>query len=126
MIEIDEVGPIVAESIINFWSNENNNAVVKKCLEYGVIFEKAKVKNNSIFRNQTFIFTGSLNGINRRTAKELIESFGGKVSSSVSKKTTFLVSGKSPGSKLKRAKELGIPVLSENDFLKLTKFNQND
>ena len=126
LIEIDEVGPIVAESIINFWSNENNNAVVKKCLEYGVIFEKAKVKNNSIFRNQTFIFTGSLNGINRRTAKELIESFGGKVSSSVSKKTTFLVSGKSPGSKLKKAKELGITVLSENDFLKFTKFNQDD
>ena len=94
-------------------------------MEYGVIFEKVNIKSNSIFRNQTFIFTGSLNGIDRRTAKELIESFGGKVSSSVSKKTTFLVSGKSPGSKLK-AKELGIPVLSENDFLKFTKVNQND
>ena len=99
---------------------------MKKCLEYGVVFEKTNIEKNSIFKNQTFVFTGSLNGINRRTAKELIESFGGKVSSSVSKKTTFLVSGKSPGSKLKKAKKLGITVLSENDFLKFTKFNQND
>ena len=54
------------------------------------------------------------------------QSFGGKVSSSISKKTTFLVLGESPGSKLKKAKELGIAILSENDFLKFTKFNQND
>ncbi len=116
---IDEVGPIAAESIINFFSNSDNREVIRRCLDGGVILGEMEDKTSERFSGKTFVFTGSLEQFTRTEAKEMVENLGAKASGSVSKKTDFVVSGPGAGSKLKKAQELGIPVLSEDEFLKM-------
>ena len=116
---INEVGPIVAEAIIRFWSDQSNVLIVSKCMENGVEFIKDSYPVNDIFDNLSFVFTGSLEKLKRNDAKNIVELNGGRVSSSVSKNTSFLVAGSSAGSKLKKAQELGVKVITEFDFLKM-------
>ena len=116
---INEVGPIVAEAIIRFWSDQSNVLIVSKCMENGVEFIKDSSPLNDIFNNLSFVFTGSLEKLKRNDAKNIVELNGGRVSSSVSKNTSFLVAGSSAGSKLKKAQELGVKVITEFDFLKM-------
>ena len=116
---IDEVGPIVAETIIRFWSDCTNVDVVESCLSLGIQFESVEGPKSQILEGKTIVFTGALTQFSRNEAKDMAEAHGGRASGSVSKKTDFLVAGPGAGSKLKKAEDLGITVLSEEDFLEL-------
>jgi len=113
---IDEIGPIVAETIIQFWSDDSNKKMVQNCLDYGVRFADVEVNLHQPFAGQTFVFTGSLQQLTRKKAKDILENLGGKASGSVSKKTDFVIAGSGAGSKLKKAADLGISILTEEEF----------
>ena len=118
---IDEVGPIVAETIIKFWEDRSNINLVKSCLSLGVKLDlSTKLKSQKLI-NKIIVFTGSLTQFSRDEAKAITESHGGRASGSVSSKTDFVIAGGSAGAKLKKANELGIPVLTEEEFLNLIK-----
>ena len=118
---IDEVGPIVAETITKFLSNCTNTDVIESCLSLGIRLKKVEEPKSQALQGKTFVFTGALTQFSRNKAKEMTEAHGGKVSGSVSKNTDFVVVGPGAGSKLKKATELDIPVLSEAEFLDMLK-----
>jgi DNA ligase (NAD+) len=118
---IVEVGPIVAETIVKFWADENNVNIVNNCFNLGIVLEPVNNETEQIFAGKTFVFTGSLESITRKEGKEIIESRGGRAAGSVSAKTDYVVAGKNAGSKLMKAEELGISVLIESEFLDLVK-----
>ena len=118
---IDEVGPIVAETITTFLSNCTNTDVIESCLSLGIRLKKVEEPKSLLLQGKTFVFTGALTQFSRNEAKEMTEAHGGKVSGSVSKNTDFVVAGPGAGSKLKKATELDIPVLSEAEFLDMLK-----
>ena len=118
---IDEVGPIVAETITTFLSNCTNTDVIESCLSLGIRLKKVEEPKSLLVQGKTFVFTGALTQFSRNEAKEMTEAHGGKVSGSVSKNTDFVVVGPGAGSKLKKATELDIPVLSEAEFLDMLK-----
>ena len=114
---INEIGPIVSKSIKQFWNDENNTTIVNNCFDKGVYFEnKIKTFNHKV-TGKIFVFTGSLKEMSRQEASSIIKTLGGFVSSSISKKTNFLIAGNKNGSKISKAKNLNIPILTENDFL---------
>ena len=112
LILIDEVGDIVAESIINYFKNEEDLNIINRCFALGVNFSIPEQKSNKL-NEQIFVITGTLPTLTRNDAKTLIEKNGGIVSSSVSKKTNFLLCGDSPGSKYKKAEKLNIKIIDE-------------
>jgi DNA ligase, NAD-dependent len=118
--EVPEVGPKVANSIVQFFSEPANRQLIKKLEKAGVrpTAEKREVKSNK-FAGKSFVFTGGLANRSREDAGELVKQHGGKVASSVSKKTDYVVVGTDPGSKHDKAKELSVPILSEAEFEKL-------
>jgi len=118
---IDEVGPIVAETITTFLSNCTNTDVIESCLSLGIRLKKVEEPKSLLLQGKTFVFTGALTQFSRNEAKEMTEAHGGKVSGSVSKNTDFVVAGPGAGSKLKKATELNIPVLSEAEFFDMLK-----
>lgn len=113
---IDEIGPIVAETVIQFWSDDSNKKMVQNCLDYGVRFADVEVNLHQPFAGQTFVFTGSLQQLTRKEAKDILENLGGKASGSVSEKTDFVIAGSGAGSKLKKAGDFGISILTEEEF----------
>ena len=115
---ISDIGDIIAQSIVDYFSEEKNKEVINKLREYGVNFEYfgMKVIQSEYFSGNTFVLTGSLELYTRDEASNIIESLGGKTSSSVSKKTKAVIVGKDPGSKYDKAKELGIDILTEEEF----------
>tara|TARA_B100000686_G_scaffold111511_1_gene118876 strand:+ start:6477 stop:8468 length:1992 start_codon:yes stop_codon:yes gene_type:complete len=116
---IDEIGPIVAKSITQFWESNANKTMVYNCLKNGLKFKKNRVNINNRFSNKIFVFTGTLEKMSRQRARILVEKFGGKITNSVSKNTTYVVAGPGAGSKLNKAKQIGIEVISEREFLTL-------
>jgi DNA ligase (NAD+) len=118
--EVPEVGPKVAASIVEFFSEPANRQLIKKLYKAGVrpTAEKREVKSQK-FAGKSFVFTGGLANRSREDAGELVKQHGGKVSGSVSKKTDYVVVGSEPGSKYEKAKELGVPILTESEFEKL-------
>jgi DNA ligase (NAD+) len=120
LVEVPEVGPKVAASIAEFFSEPANRQLIKKLYRAGVrpTAEKREVKSRK-FAGKSFVFTGSLANRSREGAGELVKQHGGKVSGSVSKKTDYVVVGSDPGSKYDKAKELGVPILTESEFEKL-------
>lgn len=122
LMEIPTVGPEVAKSIVNFFREERNRKVIEKMLNAGVRIEYKSKKVGALpLRGKTFVFTGALESLAREEAKRIVEELGGRVSSSVTKKTDYVVGGEDPGSKLDVAKSLGITIINEGEFKKLTK-----
>jgi DNA ligase (NAD+) len=118
--QIYEIGPKVAQSVVDWFASEGNRRLVRRLKQAGVRTEEAPAAGRSdALAGQQFVITGSLESMSRDEAKAAIESRGGRVTSSVSKKTTYVVAGRDPGSKLDKAKELGVKDLGEEDFRRL-------
>ncbi len=117
LIEIEEIGPKIGEAVEQFFKTDETEPVLEKLRNAGVNFTEPKMKAASdVLEGKTFVFSGALNDYTRDQAKTLIEERGGKVSSSVSKKTDYLVAGDDPGSKLDKAEKLGVEVIDEAEF----------
>ncbi len=116
---LDGFGEVVAQNIVRFFLEERNRVQIERLAKAGVNMESTKVKAGDTFEGKTFVLTGTLPTLKRNEAKELIESLGGKVSSSVSKKTDYVVAGEEAGSKLTKANELGITILTEEQLLQM-------
>lgn len=121
LVEMEGFGEIVAQGIVRFFAQESNQQEIERLRKVGINMESKKEKAGDIFAGKTFVLTGTLPTLKRNDAKELIESLGGKVSSSVSKKTSYVVVGEEAGSKLDKANELGIAVLSEAELLEMAR-----
>ncbi|MGN1299223.1 MAG: NAD-dependent DNA ligase LigA [Candidatus Scatovivens sp.] len=119
---IDDFGEIMARSVYEFFKQEQTLDLIDKLKQAGVNLEEIKEENvDNRFEGKTFVLTGALDNFSRKEAEKIIESFGGKTSSSVSKKTDFVLAGEDSGSKLVKANELGIKVISENEFESMIK-----
>jgi DNA ligase (NAD+) len=117
LVQVDSIGPKIAESVSSFFSIPKNREIVEKLKDAGLQFEtEENVQASSLLQDKTFVLTGSLPTLTRKEAKELIESNGGKATSSVSSNTDYLLAGESAGSKLTKAQKLGIPVIDEEEF----------
>lgn len=116
---LDGFGEVVAQNIVSFFLEERNRVQIERLAKAGINMESTKVKAGDTFEGKTFVLTGTLPTLKRNEAKELIESLGGKVSSSVSKKTDYVVAGEEAGSKLTKANELGITILTEEQLLQM-------
>ena len=119
LTEIPDIGEVTAVSISEWFTQPQSVEMIEKLRQAGVNFESTKAVTDSRFAGMTFVLTGALSKFTREEATEMIESFGGKASGSVSKKTTYVVAGENAGSKERKAKELGIPILSEDEFLNM-------
>ncbi len=119
LMEIPEIGPEVAESIVQFFSQKINRLLIDQLKAAGVSVEPKRLPVAGTCSGKTFVFTGTLEHFTRNQAENLIQAAGGHVASSVSSKTDYVVAGKDPGSKYDKAKQLGITILNENDFKKL-------
>ncbi len=119
---INEVGEIMAKSIVEFFNSPQTKDLINRLKDAGINMEglKREIKDDR-FASKTFVLTGTLPSMSRKEAEDIIESFGGKVSSSVSKKTDYVLAGKEAGSKLTKAEELGITIIDEEEFKKMTK-----
>jgi len=119
---VPNIGEVVAQSIYDYFKEERNRLLIKELLERGVKIEyqKSKPKSQKL-KGLSFVLTGELESMTREQAKEKIRELGGDVSSSVSKKTSYVIVGKEPGSKYEKAKQLGIKILSEKEFLEMLK-----
>jgi len=117
----EDLGPIMAKSIYDWFQDEKNLEILKRLQVNGVSIKTRKIKaKNSDLEGKTFVLTGTLSGLTRNDAKAKIRELGGKIASTVSKNTDFVVAGENSGSKLSKARELGVKVLSEVDFNRIT------
>lgn len=119
LTQIDDVGAVTADYITRWMQSEQAADLLERLKNAGLNMESRRTLVDSRFAGMTFVLTGALTRFTREEAGEMIEQRGGKAASSVSKKTTYVVAGENAGSKLKRAQELNIPVLSEEEFLAL-------
>lgn len=125
LCEVDDLGLVCAQSIVEYFSNEDNVENIRQLKQAGVIMTNTQEINGDSLEGKTFVITGTLPGITRDEASEMISSYGGKVSSSVSKKTSYLLAGADGGSKLDKANKLGIPIISYSDLLDLINKTNN-
>ena len=119
---MNDIGEVMANSIVEFFAQEQTKDLLKRLKDAGVNMEA--IQNEPIdnrFEGKTFVLTGSLENFTRKEAEDLIEKFGGKTSSSVSKKTDYVLAGEEAGSKLTKAQSLGVTVISEDEFEELIK-----
>ena len=120
LTQLDEIGGVIAESVVSFFAREGTRHLLGRLREAGVkLTEDAKANADERFAGMTFVLTGTLPSMDRSAASALITDRGGKVSGSVSKKTTYVLAGENPGSKLTNAQNLGVPVISEDEFKKM-------
>jgi DNA ligase (NAD+) len=117
---VREIGPKIAESIVTYFKEKNNRKLVERLRTAGVALAgEKKIKSETTLSGKTFVLTGTLDRLTREEARARIEEQGGKVTSSVSKKTDYVVVGSEPGSKLDKARSLGIRILSEDEFIRI-------
>ncbi len=119
MEEVNEVGPRIAQSLAEFFQEPRNRDLIKRLQEAGLTFAGKKKERGTKLAGKTFVLTGTLSHYPRDAAKKLIEDAGGRVSGSVSKKTDYVVAGTDAGSKLDKAQELGVKVISEEEMKEL-------
>lgn len=118
--EVEEIGPIVANSIKEFFEQQQTKDLISRLKQAGVNIERQKDENeDDRFAGKTFVLTGSLEKYSREEASNIIEKFGGKTSSSVSKKTSYVLAGEDAGSKLTKAQSLGVTIITEEEFIKM-------
>ena len=116
LTEIDDVGAITAQCIVDYLAQSQSQDLIRRLKDAGVNMDSTAELVDERFTGMTFVLTGTLTRFDRKTAQSLIEERGGKASGSVSKRTTYVVAGEAAGSKLKKAQELNIPVLTEDEF----------
>ncbi len=119
LVAIDEIGDVMAQSIIDYFSLETNSNIISRLKGFGVKMEQEKAEqaiSSQFFTGKKFVLTGTLELYTRKEAEDLINKFGGKTTSSVSKKTDYVLAGKDAGSKLEKAKNLGVKILDEQAF----------
>ena len=119
LTQVPDIGEVTAESICEWFAQPQSRHMVRRLKEAGGNFESKRVVTDTRFAGKTIVLTGALSRFTREEATEKIELFGGKASGSVSKKTSFVVAGENAGSKERKARELGIPVLTEDEFLEM-------
>jgi len=116
-VNISEIGPKIAESIVLFFKKEENLQIIKKLKNAGVnLISKEKIAEKQTLREIQFVLTGTLENFTREEAKDAIERLGGRVTGNVTKKTDYLVLGKEPGQKYQKAKEMNINIIEEKEF----------
>ena len=118
LTKIPDVGEIIAKSIIDYFQDDHHKAIVEELKDLGINmnYTGEKIEEKEDFAGKTFVLTGSLELFTREEAEGIIEQLGGKASSSVSKKTYAVIVGANPGSKYEKAKELNIPIWTEQEF----------
>ena len=112
--DIHEIGEIMASSIVDYFDNQSNLDDINRCIDLGLIFKDSSISDE--LKGLSFVITGSFSGISRSVIKKKLESLGSRVSSSISKNTSYLILGSNPGSKLNKAKDLNIPIIIEDDL----------
>lgn len=120
---IDQIGPKMAQSIYDYFQTKTNQAIIDKIIKTGLLPTKTIVNKNTQITGKTIVLTGTLKNLSRQQAKEAIKTAGAKVSSSVSKKTDLVLAGEKPGSKVKKAEQLSIKIITEQQFIELIKEN---
>ncbi len=120
LTKIEDVGPIMAKSIVNFFASTGAIDIIQKLRFAGVDLTYSKQTTDNRFEGKTFVLTGTLPTYSRDEASEIIERFGGKTSSSVSKKTDYVLAGEKAGSKLEKAQHLGVKIINEKEFISMT------
>ena len=121
LLKVPDIGPVAARSIVSYFASPSNIAMIGRLKEYGVNFEYTgadEVDINSYFYGKTVVLTGTLVRYKRNELTEILEGIGAKVAGSVSKKTDCVIAGEAAGSKLDKARELGIEVLDEEEALR--------
>ena len=121
LLALYDFGEVMAQSIIDYFQDEKHLALIERLKSYGVNPISQTVEIRSIFSGKTFVLTGTLPTMTRDEAAKMIEDNGGKTSSSVSKKTSYVLAGEAAGSKLTKAKELGVAIITEEEFKEMLK-----
>ena len=119
LVQVPDVGEITAKSIYDWFRQPQSQHLIQRLRDAGMNFQSKRTLTDSRFAGMTFVLTGTLTQFTRQEATEKIELYGGKASGSVSKKTTYVVAGENAGSKERKAQELGIPILTEDEFLEM-------
>jgi len=119
--DLSDIGPQVAKSIVEYFGDEGNKKYLEELLNNIKIKEIKENKISNKLEDKTFVLTGGLTKLTRDDAKDKIRELGGKISTSVSKKTDYVVVGEKPGSKFEKAKKLGVKILNQEELLKLLK-----
>ena len=119
LAKIEGIGEKIAKSVFEFFHDEENMKMIQEFEQYGFVFEHNAADRSTELEGMTFVLTGTLSSMTRDEAADRIKQMGGKVSSSVSKKTSYVVAGDNPGSKLDKAQNLGVIILNEDEFLEL-------
>ena len=117
LCSIDGIGEITAQSVVNYFSVQQNINLINKFKNLNINLKTIEQNTSNIFENKIFVLTGTLENYTRDQARDLILSHGGQVTSSVSKKTSYVLAGENPGSKLTKAQDLNIKILSEQEFM---------
>lgn len=121
ILEIDGFGAVMAQSVFDFFKNDKTKSLIESLKNAGVNMRSLSVVTDTRFEGKTFVLTGTLTSFTRAEASKIIESYGGKTSSSVSKKTSYVLAGEAAGSKLDKANALGVEVISEDEFQEMIK-----
>lgn len=121
LTELRDIGEVTAQNIVSWFQSPQSKHMIERLRQAGVNFENLDSETDDRFSGQTFVFTGALELFTRSEAEELVERYGGRASSSVSKKTTCVVAGENAGSKLNKARELGIRIITEREFAEMVK-----